>query len=237
MSNMSEAFGTFKFIGPWTPKKMETFLNIVQAHRHATYGTYIADESYLDVGGLPKENEELQFTAYGRWTFRNNLETMYEFAERLMLTDIPDTRAVKRSLTLLLKHMHKYALRVQWNYVDLEVGCQVLGRFSGHHIVESVEGNLVFKYVEANSEMYDCTLKNQCELYGDEEYLDSVVSDLCRLYKIADGERVKDLIKTEPNWFGFTPYLFFESTKDVPELLDTALQLIAKEEPYEETIC
>ncbi len=117
MANISEAAGYMELVGDWSPKDVEK-LNRVAADVWPN-GAYNIEGVRFEAGYRTS-----RFDAYGRWSFRNNLENLGDWT-------LNGENADKAEVEALFGAMKEKNLSVKVEYTDYEGGNRLLQECSG----------------------------------------------------------------------------------------------------------
>ncbi len=253
MANISDAYGTLTLQGEWTEEHIIALLCILKTQENGVnYSTVIGNfkEALADL----KEEGSLNIVGSGRWAYVCNLERLHDwslvdvnFWDTYVCAQLPAEYKIVYEDYLairlwLLKEMHLHGLKIEWEFMDLETGCDFLTRNTGYHSSWFEEPERVYKFVytETEVENYDCNLKNQVELYdeGGLNRLGEIILELIDMYQLPKDEvtqnTIEQFIMSDPNWFDIPAYPYFGEEEDIPEPLRNKLAELRQGVPHDD---
>jgi hypothetical protein len=246
MANISDAHGAVYLEGVWIPEQIKAIAYILFTQETGYYNTIWDTSIFKEFEeGLQKEFSAT-FVGNGRWAFASNLEYLnswYKIGKERWDKDIKNNLNSNDMLEYddylqlaqwVIDQMAEHELKLLWEYMDMETGCQFMCSVTGTHVSVFDPGELrqVLQYTENVVESWDCNLKNQCEQFFEGEYdiLYEVVDNIIRLYKLPQtlGSAIEALIKGHETWYNIPAYPYYEKKTDLPISLRKAILLRIK---------
>ena len=246
MANMSDAHGYLYLEGEWQPQQIKKLAYILYVQDFLHYNIHFSAD-FQDFENRLQSEFGAPFSGAGRWHFGNNLDSLkywYEVGEKdwnkriifpLALDMITYDEYLKMARELF-NDMAVYNLKLVWEYMDLEPGCDFLIACIGEHVSSfdsEISGNTL-NYTENVVQGYDCNLKNQCEIFleCDYDHLYEVIYTIMDFYKLPDKFKniLEELIMQHDTWYDLPAYPYFEKKTHLPTKLRKDVIKLIKED-------
>jgi hypothetical protein len=159
MANPSTAFGdyTFDFSNVkdiTVEKKADWFKRLTKEIGCGEYDTIFFDKIYEDTGLLNSDEFSLSFSGTGNWNYQRNIE-WYE--------------SIQEIKSIMLEMV---GLKIEINYVDYEVGCDFICKYSANLDVKKDKVEISQDCIESHSFNYKAW--SEFDIGSRDEYLDEI---------------------------------------------------------------
>ena len=239
MANISDAKGTLTLRGPWKSKDIEALSYVLYFHRYSGDYSMHFKETIDEIYTTLYADRVISFYGCGRWSLTTNIERLFDWIKLERFDQLKELSAAKEHLSSYNKlstynkmiddlkfKLTRNMIRLLWDYVDYEPGCDFLCHAYLLQIFkQEPDLNYTSVFILDHFDDYESTLKNYCGLFEEsiEDHVLDAVYSIFNVYSIAiDADKINKLVElicedTDLYEIRVNPY--YDSEEDMSESL------------------